>query len=481
MSDDLPSREVFPLVCSGCGYAAPAGDPYPFRCPNAAAGDDIDHVLVRRLEPPPPGGFPTESSPNPFIRYRELFRSHRLALAGGMTDAGYVDLVERLDKEIDAVDGHGFRQTPFQRADRLSDLLGFEPEGGVWVKDETGNVSGSHKARHLMGLLIHLRVVEEIGLLPDDGALPDLAIASCGNAALAAAVVAKAGGRRLRVFVPTSADRAVVRRLRELDAVIEVCPRTAGVPGDPTVHALRRAISEGALPFTCQGDLNGLAIEGGQTLGYEMVSQLAADGVRLDRVFVQVGGGALASAALAAFIEGHGLGALEWLPRFHAVQTAGGYPLKRAYDLLSQRILHRVQRETGERPRSAWNESKRAGFMRAWAGKPSVERELAYGATHRSSFMWPWETEPASVAHGILDDETYDWLAVVRGMVATGGHPVVVDEGRLERANGLAREATGIDVDHTGSSGLAGLMQLSGRDAVHPHERVAVLFTGVRR
>jgi len=45
----------------------------------------------------------------------------------------------------------------------------------------------------------------------------------------------------------------------------------------------------------------------------------------------------------------------------------------------------------------------------------------------------------------------------------------------------LAREATGIDVDHTGSSGLAGLMQLSGRDAVHPHERVAVLFTGVRR
>jgi threonine synthase len=481
VSDALPSREVFPLVCSGCGYAAPAGDPYPFRCPNAAAGDDIDHVLVRRLEPPPPGGFPTGSSPNPFIRYRELFRSHRLALAGGMTDAGYVDLVERLDKEIDAVDGHGFEQTPFQRADRLSDLLGFEPEGGVWVKDETGNVSGSHKARHLMGLLIHLRVAEGIGLLPEDGALPDLAIASCGNAALAAAVVAKAGGRRLQVFVPTSADPAVVRRLRELDAVIEVCPRTPGVPGDPTVHALRRALSDGALPFTCQGDLNGLAIEGGQTLGYEMVSQLAADGVELDRVFVQVGGGALASAVIAAFTEAKPLGAVKWPPQFHAVQTAGGYPLKRAYDLLARRILQRIQGETSERPPSARGEAGRAAFLRGWAGMPSVERELAYAGHHRSSFMWPWETEPASVAHGILDDETYDWLAVVRGMVATGGHPVVVDEDRLERANGLARDATGIDVDHTGSSGLAGLMQLSGRDAVHPHERVAVLFTGVRR
>ena len=31
---------------------------------------------------------------------------------------------------------------------------------GVRVKDETGNVSGSHKARHLMGILIYLEVLE---------------------------------------------------------------------------------------------------------------------------------------------------------------------------------------------------------------------------------------------------------------------------------------------------------------------------------
>ena len=43
---------------------------------------------------------------------------------------------------------------------------------------------------------------------------------------------------------------------------------------------------------------------------------------------------------------------------------------------------------------------------------------LAWAARHRSAFMWPWETEPHSVADGILDDETYDWLAVVRGMLA---------------------------------------------------------------
>ena len=68
--------------------------------------------------------------------------------------------------------------------------------------------------------------------------------------------------------------------------------------------------------------------------------------------------------------------------------------------------------------------------------------------------------EPQSIAHGILDDETYDWLAVVEGMLATGGAPVVVDEETLARRTTLAREATGIDVDPTGSAGLAGLLAL---------------------
>src|SRR4029077_265003 len=152
-----------------------------------------------------------------------------------------------------------------------------------------------------------LVVGESTGLI-SEGERRDLAIASCGNAALAAAVVAKAGGRTLLVFVPTWADPAVVLRLRDLDARIEVCEREPGVPGDPTYHALQRALADGALPFTCQGNENGLAIEGGQTLGYEMVSTLRDSGERLDRVFVQVGGGALASAVIGAFREARDLG-----------------------------------------------------------------------------------------------------------------------------------------------------------------------------
>ncbi len=95
--------------------------------------------------------------------------------------------------------------------------------------------------------------------------------------------------------------------------------------------------------------------------------------------------------------------------------------------------------------------------------------------------MWPWEHEPHSVAHGILDDETYDWLAVVDAMLTTGGTALVVGESTLERANALAREATGIAVDPTGSSGLAGLLALREAGGVGDDERVALLFTGVSR
>jgi threonine synthase len=94
--------------------------------------------------------------------------------------------------------------------------------------------------------------------------------------------------------------------------------------------------------------------------------------------------------------------------------------------------------------------------------------------------MWPWESEPKSIATGILDDETYDWRAVVGAMLSTGGQPLVVSEDTLAEANDLAG-ATGIPVDPTGSSGLAGLLDLRRTGVVGPDERAGVLFTGVRR
>jgi threonine synthase len=441
------------LRCTGCGFVAPKARelPYPFRCPRA--GDGADHVLARALDPRGLA-FPSGGEANPFARYRVFFHAYHTALAGGMSDADYLALVARLDARVEETDGRGFRVTPLSRSEAL----------GAWVKDETGNVADSHKARHLFGLLLYLEVIAALGLEPEEP--PPLAIASCGNAALAAAVVARAAGRALRVFIPPEADPEVIERLAALGAERVICPRVAGVPGDPCVRAFRRAVAEGALPFSCQGSDAGLTLDGGATLGLE----LAESGVSFDRVFLQVGGGALASAVMRGFEDARSLGRIAILPRFHAVQTRAVAPLSRAYALLSARVSAPGglgERELGEPPQR----DARGG---------GIEEALAYAARHRAEFMWPWEGEPRSLARAILDDETYDWLAVVRGMLVSGGAPLSVDEEALARANAAAREATGIDVGPSGSAGLAGWMVLAAREPGARGEEVAVIFSGVR-
>lgn len=444
------------LACLGCGTAVPATQPFTMRCPGAKAGDDTDHVLRRSLDAAVVGREP-DADPNPFVRYRTRFHAWHVATAAGWSDERFVALVRELDAAIARVDGHGFRTTPVVRSTSLDAHLGFSPGAGVWVKDETGNVSGSHKARHLMGVMLALHVAESLGQADPNA---PLAIASCGNAALAAAVVARAASRRLLVFVPPSAEVAVIERLRALDADIEVCTRRPGQAGDPTVTRLLAAIDDGAVPFTVQGNLNGLAIEGGATLGWELIDQLPDHGSALDRLIVHVGGGAFASAAALAFEDALAMGLVDRLPQFDTVQTQGGYPLARAHE----RVLAYLGAEPGEP-----------------IDPDTVATGLRQVARHRSDYMWPWETEPISIAQGILDDETYDWLAVVRAMLLTGGRSVVVDEATLEEANALARPDLGIDACHTGTAGLAGLITLTRHGLVSPDETVAVIFSGVRR
>ena len=93
--------------------------------------------------------------------------------------------------------------------------------------------------------------------------------------------------------------------------------------------------------------------------------------------------------------------------------------------------------------------------------------------------MWPWEHVGNSAADGILDDETYDWIPVVQAMSEGHGGPIVVTEVHVQQANELGRSTTGINASHTGTAGLAGL--IATRETIDPDERVAVIFSGVRR
>jgi threonine synthase len=408
---------------------------FPFACPGARTGDDIDHVLVAPTDAPDGR---VDDEEDPFLRYRRWLSPYRLARAVGLSDAAWIDLVGELDGALSTLDGRGFRRTPFVRKPALAASLGLK--GALWIKDETRNVSGSHKARHLMGLMLYLRVLERSGLpLGANLRARRLAIASCGNAALAAAVIAKAADWPLDVFIPADAEPGVVRRLRELGAAVVVCERRKGETGDPCVHGARRAVGRGVIPFGVQGPDNGLAVEGARTLAFEMAEALAADGAAVDTLYVQVGGGALLSALAQGFAIATAAGLVRRAPRLIAVQTEGCAPLARAWRSLDGAAL-------GE------------------------------AARHRSRFMRPWESVPMSIAHGILDDETYDWWEVVKALRDTGGEAVVVDDAAVARALDLVRAHTAVPASATGAAGLAGALAAPGAGGA-----AAAILSGIER
>lgn len=426
------------LTCSGCGASVNGAASATFRCPNCGAQPGTDHVLAPTSEVSSglemlnkTAGVSSQAATetrNPFVDFRHLLYSHRVAMARGMTDADYVEMASHLNQSLEDVDGGGFTETP----------LLFSEELNCFLKNETGNVGQSHKARHLNNVMLYLLALRATGM--DELADRRLAVASCGNAGLAAATIAAAAGWPIDVCIPPTASPAVQTRLEQLGASVVVCERgveavdtvlgsisTEGA-ADPTLAVCRTLVADhGSIPFSVQGPECGLAVEGGQTLGFEIAQQLSRQNPTVEAirsVFVQVGGGALGAGLSQAFgrAEDAGLSSALSSTEFHCVQPQGNQPLNRAYSRLMERQL-----------------TARAA------------------AKERGAFMTPWE-DPQSVAFGILDDETYDWVALCEAMQSSGGSSHVVQDETICEAKEIA-EGMGITVCHTGAAGLAGLLE----------------------
>ena len=399
--------------CAVCGTVIDVVTPLPWKCPNASPADPY-HVLhlVEAGEPSP-----LFDDRNPIVRYARRSAWWAFARANGIDEHDCVALAREW--------ATGFEVTPFARSDHLSGVLDLD----IWVKDETANVAGSHKARHLIGILLHLAAAEQLGLLEQR---PPLAIASCGNAAIAAATLAARAGWPLDVFVPDWMGESVGDMLTRLGARIHRCERRPDDPaGDPAMLRFREAVAAGAVPFSVQGPENALCLDTGRTLGFELADQVAeVDPQRSGwRIVVQVGGGALAACT--------GRGAGPQL-RLDTVQAEGCAPLAETWERIGEI----------DNPARYW---------------PQVMR--------------PWPA-PHSVADGILDDETYDWIADVGVMVESGGRPIVASEADIVRAHQLATDA-GFDVSPTGSAGLAGVLALGGE--LRRSDHLVVVMSGVAR
>ena len=358
----------------------------------------------------PNSKWPTDTDDNPFVRYRTLLDSYRRARDRGWSDRRFVQLVRSLDEAVAAVEGHGFIITPLTHAGALAASVGHQ--AALWIKDETHNVGGSHKARHLFGLALHL-AVEEVPLERP------LAISSCGNAALAASIIARATERSLLVFVPSWADEGIIDQLQRNHARIEVCRRLPGELGDPCHRLFLDAVAGGAVAFGCQGPDEPRTLDGGRTLGWELAQQIEG----CDRLIVHVGGGALGSSLTQGLVGAVRLGRWSRVPRIDTVQTEGCAPLAAAVERL----------------------------------RLSLDRGASWNTIDPTPFMQPWPDEPHSAADGILDDVTYDWLVLAWAMLTTGGRTIVVPESDVLAAHQVATD-TGWNASVTGTAGLAGLL-----------------------
>ena len=420
------------LVCAVCATTVPISQALSWKCPRATE-TDTHHVLhfENTVEP-----FRPTDDENPYLAFRKYLAVDSFGAAVGLSEDARIRIITEANAAVAAVAGTGFLRTPLYRSVELSDALGFTAKGGVWIKDETHNVAGSHKARHLFTELLHLLFAEAAGVAPwTSSTRPPLAIASCGNAAIAASTLAAAVQWPIYVHVPPAATSEVLVALASLDADVRVCPRLPDdAAGDPCVLRFREAVANGAIAFGVQGTENAWCLDGGRTIGWEMTEEL---GHLMDRIFIQVGGGAFA-ACVGASLRSAGVH-----PKLHAVQTEGCAPLARAWE---KALATGGARNAGPR----WNEC-----------------------------MWPWETTPVSIADGILDDETYDWIGVLDAMADTGGAPVVVSEQHVQQAYDWVHSLTSVNVSATGVAGLAGLMAM--RSDIANDERVVVVMSGVER
>ncbi|MFM1789857.1 MAG: hypothetical protein RLZZ526_184, partial [Actinomycetota bacterium] len=176
------------MVCAACDTVLPVSSNV-LVCPHTTT-DDRHHVLHFVSDVAP---FRPVDDDNPFVAYRRYLAVDAHGEAIGLSDDRRLGIITDLDARVAGVCGTGFRKTPLTRSAALSDHLGFNGTGGVWVKDETNNVAGSHKARHLFTEMVQLLMSEEAGVSRwSPTSRPRLAIASCGNAAIAASTIARA-------------------------------------------------------------------------------------------------------------------------------------------------------------------------------------------------------------------------------------------------------------------------------------------------
>jgi threonine synthase len=183
----------------------------------------------------------------------------------------------------------------------------------LWLKDETGNPSGSTKDR--ASLLVVAKAIEY--------GLDTVATASTGNAASALAAVAAAAGVRAVVFVPASAPPAKLAQAATCGA--RVVP-VAGSYDDAFELSIEACERFGW--YNRNTAFNPFTIEGKKTVALEIAASLKPEAP--DVILVPTGDGVIISGVAKGFADLVRGGLLHRPPRLIAVQPAGSPAIAQA-------------------------------------------------------------------------------------------------------------------------------------------------------
>jgi threonine synthase len=199
----------------------------------------------------------------------------------------------------------GEGDTPLLQARRL------DPSGGLLLKNETVNPTGSFKDRPVA---VAATVAQELGL-------SGLLCASTGNTGVAVAAYAARAGLPAACVVPETTPAA---KMIQIEAVGARIVRVRGNYSNAYALARTAAENHGWANLTSTY-VNPYMLEGDKTVAYELFEQL---GERVpDWVLVPVGAGPLLAAIHKGFEE---LGVSG--PRMVAVQAAGCAPIVHAFE-----------------------------------------------------------------------------------------------------------------------------------------------------
>jgi threonine synthase len=206
--------------------------------------------------------------------------------------------------------GEGF--TPLLTARRLGGLIGLRR---LAIKDESGNPTGSFKAR---GLSAAVSMAKALGAT-------DVCLPSAGNAGSALAAYAAHGGLKAHVFLPKDIARVFLMETGGYGAELETVD---GLITDAGRRCAELAKQNGW--YECATLKEPYRIEGKKTMGYELAEQM---GWKLPQaILYPTGGGTGLIGMWKAFQEMETMGFIApGRPRMYAVQADGCAPIVKAF------------------------------------------------------------------------------------------------------------------------------------------------------